>query len=45
MNKFADRLKETMIAQEIRQGKLAKLLNTTQQTVNRWVNGIQEPKI
>lgn len=43
MNLFAERLKEIMTEQKISQVKLAKELNTTQPTVQRWTKGIQEP--
>ncbi len=43
MNKFAERLKESLKIKEMTQYKLAKLLNTSHQTVSRWCNGTNEP--
>ena len=41
--KFKENLKLSMKANNITQTKLAKYLNTTQQTVSRWLNGQNEP--
>ncbi|MDD4316629.1 MAG: helix-turn-helix transcriptional regulator [Clostridia bacterium] len=43
MNKFAQRLKETIKTNNLSQTKIAKEFNTTQQTVSRWVNGESQP--
>jgi len=43
MNKFAERLGEVLNKQEKSQNKLAKTLNTTQQTISSWTLGKQEP--
>lgn len=40
---FGFKLTEAMQSRGINQTMLAKLLNTTQQTVSRWCNGICEP--
>lgn len=43
VNQFRFRLIEKMQEQNITQKKLADLMNTTQQTISNWVNGIHEP--
>ena len=43
MNKFQSRLKEVMSEKKFSQQNLADILHTTQATISRWINGIQEP--
>ena len=43
MNKFAERLTEELKVKEISQNKFATRMQTNQQTVNRWCNGVNEP--
>ncbi len=40
---FGERLTEAMQSRGVNQTMLAKMLNTTQQTVSRWCNGMCEP--
>lgn len=41
--KFKENLKLSMKTNNVTQVQLAKYLNTTQQTVSRWLNGQNEP--
>ncbi len=41
--KFSENLQEALRTKKITQKKLADYLGTTQQTVSRWLNGINEP--
>ena len=43
--KFADNLRNALLGHEMTQQELANLLGTTQATVNRWVQGINEPDL
>ena len=43
MSMFSSRLKSLLTDKGITQSTLAKSLFTTQQTVSRWLNGINEP--
>ena len=43
--KFAKNLKTAMHEKQITQTELAKKLGTTQQTVSRWLQGINEPDL
>ena len=40
---FAENLRRAMLENGISQTKLAKKLNTTQATVSRWINKINQP--
>lgn len=42
---FIERVKEQMQLNRITMYKLAKDLNVNKQTVNFWLNGVNEPKI
>ena len=41
---FAERLKEALVAKEVTQKELAKALDVTPSTVNRWLSGTFEPR-
>ena len=43
--KFKENLKEIMKENKITQIQLAKKLNTTQQTISRWMKGTNEPDL
>lgn len=43
LNKFSERLKDAMNHNELNQRMLAERLNTTQQTISRWLQGANEP--
>ena len=43
--KFPEKLREALAVHEITQKKLADHLGTTQQTVSRWLKGINEPDL
>ena len=43
--KFADNLKLSLNVHKKTQKQLADYLGTTQQTVSRWINGINEPDL
>ena len=42
-SKFSENLKQALFLNKMSQQDLAQKLNTTQQTVSRWVKGINEP--
>ena len=41
--KFSENLRESLNAYEITQQTLADRLGTTQATISRWLNGVNEP--
>ena len=43
--KFSEKLREAMTARNITQKQLADHLGTTQQTVCRWLNSVNEPDL
>ncbi len=43
--KFSENLKEALRVNHITQLELAKKLDTTQQTISRWLKGINEPDL
>ena len=43
--KFSENLREALAVHEMTQKELADLLGTTQQTVSRWLKGINEPDL
>ena len=43
MTHFSENLRNSMRANGFTQKRLAEEINTTQQTVSRWLNGINEP--
>lgn len=43
--KFPENLREALAVQKITQKELAEVLGTTQQTVSRWLKGINEPDL
>ncbi len=43
--KFSEKLREAMTACNITQKQLADHLGTTQQTVSRWLNSVNEPDL
>lgn len=45
MNKFAERLKELRMENDLSQNELAKRLNISVACVNRWENGLRVPNI
>lgn len=45
LNKFSERLIDKMIEKEIKQKELSAALGTTQQTISRWIKGINEPNL
>lgn len=45
MNKFAERLKELRMENDLPQNELAKRLNISVACVNRWENGLRVPNI
>lgn len=40
---FSNKLKSLVIDKGVSQETLAKIFNTTQQTISRWLNGVNEP--
>ncbi len=43
--KFPENLRAALVANDMMQKELAERLNTTQQTVSRWLKGINEPDL
>lgn len=43
--KFSDNLRDALLSQHLTQQDLADHLGTTQATVNRWINGVNEPSL
>lgn len=43
--KFSENLREALAVHEMTQQHLANLLGTTQQTVSRWLTGVNEPDL
>lgn len=43
--KFSENLREALVVHEMTQQDLANHLGTTQQTVSRWLKGINEPDL
>ena len=45
MNKFAERLKESLKSKEMSQSELARILKLSQTTVNKYCSGEREPTL